>query len=132
MDEDLRKYALHEAVLSITGAPFTEVVRAAEAFHAFLDPTAKAAACQVANHDLAQADQSPPRFGVMADGKGFASIGGDPNIYEVGRNATLTPARAEAFLGGQDVYASGTAVERDADNIPTRIIRHEDLPPEAA
>lgn len=130
MDEDLRKYALHEAVLSITGAPFTEVVRAAEAFHAFLDPSVKAQAAACQDYDLAQADQSPPRAG--ADGKGFAIIGGDPNIYEVGRNATLTPARAEAFLGGQDVYASGTAVERDADNIPTRIIRHEDLPPEAA
>lgn len=36
--DDLRKFALDMAATSMRGAPFTEIVLAAQAFHAFLEP----------------------------------------------------------------------------------------------
>lgn len=36
--DDLRKFALDMAATSMRGAPFTEIVNAAQAFHAFLEP----------------------------------------------------------------------------------------------
>lgn len=76
--DDLRKFALDMAATSMRGAPFTEIVLAAQAFHAFLEPrneipeSAKTILggaspppipelVQQVRHDadLSQADQSP-------------------------------------------------------------------------
>lgn len=80
--DDLRKFALDMAATSMRGAPFTEIVLAAQAFHAFLEPrneipeSAKTILggaspppipelVQQVRHDadLSQADQSPPKAG---------------------------------------------------------------------
>jgi hypothetical protein len=77
--DDLRKFALDMAATSMRGASFTEIVNAAQAFHAFLEPrneipeSAKTILggaspppipelVQQVRHDadLSQADQSPP------------------------------------------------------------------------
>lgn len=76
--DDLRKFALDMAATSMRGASFTEIVNAAQAFHAFLEPrneipeSAKTILggaspppipelVQQVRHDadLSQADQSP-------------------------------------------------------------------------
>lgn len=100
MDEDLRKFALDLAATSLRGAPFTEIVQAAEAYHAFLAGKTMTATDEngarggltgvISNHDLGQAEQSPAF--VVVSGQP-----GDPNIYGY--------------------------VERDQDNIPTRLVR---------
>jgi hypothetical protein len=111
--DDLRKYALHEAVLALNGAPYTEVVRAARAFYDFLADKNADANQAVAfdvdavpppnNTDLGEADQSPARF-------------------DMHRLKELHPGHA---IDGR-VYA------REPDDTPTRIVRREDLPPDAA
>lgn len=65
MDE-IRLEALRQASIVMHGAPFTEIVRAAEAFDAFLRAPELAACAQVlpvvgqpSATDFAQADQSP-------------------------------------------------------------------------
>jgi hypothetical protein len=69
--DDLRKFALDIAATAIRGAPFTEIVEAAEAFHAFLsgqadDERVVRPPPLPSNADLAKADQSPARFGIVA------------------------------------------------------------------
>lgn len=79
-DDEARKFALDSAAVFMRGAPFTEVLEAARAFHAFLveGPTMSAKGADAlkrhvdeiqseqcippplpAQYDLARADQSP-------------------------------------------------------------------------
>jgi hypothetical protein len=127
-DSRVRKFALEQAVLSINGAPYTEIVRAAESFYGFLtggsaeeilsfdsveealdidlsdkiagQVISKSTPPPIPTQDHGQADQSPPRFSVpeSAYHNSHVVIGGNPNVY---------------------------AIERDADNIPTRLVRRE-------
>ena len=72
----------------------------------------------VTHTNLSQADQSPPV--VMPppnpQSEAFRALCGSHVVNGANPN----------------VYATGTSIERDSDNVPTRLVRHEDLPPEAA
>lgn len=105
-DLEIRKFALDMATSSLRGAPFTEIVQAAEAYHAFLAgktmPVSDALdyakemvqppPIPVSNHDLGQAEQGP------SSGLGLTAVGPiDPSVLDL--------------------------IERDQDNIPTRLVR---------
>jgi hypothetical protein len=111
--DDLRKYALHEAVLALNGAPYTEVVRAARAFYDFLADK-NADANQAVAFDV---DAVPPP---------------PPNNTALGE-ADQSPAglhRLKEFYPGHAI--DGRVYAREPDDTPTRIVRREDLPPDAA
>lgn len=105
--DDLRKFALDIAATAIRGAPFTEIVKAAEAFHAFLsgadDERVVRPPPLPSNADLAKADQSPPLF------------------MPVQRGMTR-----------EEIFAAVVERDPDNDNNPTRLVRRDDLPPDAA
>lgn len=90
--DDLRKFALDIAATAIRGAPFTEIVKAAEAFHAFLSGA-----------DDERVVRPPP----------------PPNNTALGE-ADQSPAGLHRL---KEFYP---------DDTPTRIVRREDLPSDAA
>lgn len=119
---ELRKIALDHAVTVASMVRTdriyaTEVVAAAEAFYAFLTSQQERLVPHpspvAAGYDLARADQSPTF--VVVSGQP-----GDPNIYgsvEVNEKGEFMPV---------------TSILRDADSIPTRLVRRDGTPPDAA
>jgi len=131
--DDLRKYALHEAVLALNGAPFTEIVKAAEAFHAFLSGAPQIA--YVDEHGTAYSDDNTP-IGVFAKRcKGPVDHSLNPNTPPpLPSNHDLAQADQSPplFMPVQRGMTFTAVVERDPDNNPTRLVRRDDLPPDAA
>lgn len=129
--DDLRKFALDIAATAIRGAPFTEIVKAAEAFHAFLSGEPQIA--YVDEHGTAYSDDNTP-IGVFAKRcKGL--VGGSlnpnvppPNNTDLGE-ADQSPAGLHRL---KESWADGRVYAREPDDTPTRIVRREDLPPDAA
>lgn len=136
--DDLRKFALDMAATSMRGAPFTEIVLAAQAFHAFLEPrneipeSAKTILggaspppipelVQQVRHDadLSQADQSPGFMVVSTEPQ-------NPNIYgyvddpRVMRPKTTGHA-SDCALHNMPAYPAGPCDCAD-DDTKTRII----------
>lgn len=135
--DDLRKFALDIAATAIRGAPFTEIVKAAEAFHAFLSGAPQIA--YVDEHGTAYSDDNTP-IGVFAKRcKGPVDHSLNPNTppplpsnHDLAQADQSPPLFMPVQRGMTREGIFTAVVERDPDNIPTRLVRREDLPPDAA
>lgn len=102
--DDLRKLALELAANSLQGAPFTEIVRAAEAFHAFLRGDKDTATPEAVSYDLGKADQTPEDLQSVLD-----------RIRKIGTAPETELPPAEAFGRVQNTLA--------CDDTPTRLVK---------
>jgi hypothetical protein len=150
--DDLRKFALDIAATAIRGAPFTEIVRAAEAFHTFLSGEPQIA--YVDEHGTAYSDDNTPirvfpKRVFPKRCKGLVGGSLNPNVPPP-NNTDLGEADQSPAMGFASVTVGGTnapiSVQQtsgtnsspgcigaiDPDDTPTRLVRREDLPPDAA
>lgn len=114
--DDLRKVALHEAVLALNGAAYTEVVKAAEAFYVFLAKGEVTVGLDlsktwlqnlpppVPQQDYGHADQTP---------KGYA--------FGAGHASDCARHNMPAYSTGP--CDCGIADADDIENIKTRLVR---------